>query len=111
MATTTALAIDAVQLGTTETVVVPTIPANTEYNIPVIRFTNVDTVDRTVTIFNYDATGESASNTTTEYEQLTIQAQSTFEYGPLVLPANRRITAQADVAAVISARVHGWQTI
>lgn len=109
MATTSAITTGAVLLGTTETVVL-TVPVGEEYNISAIRFTNIDSADRNITVYDYDTGSESASATTTEITTL-IQAGSTFEFGPLVLPANRKISAFASVINKISVRVHGWKVV
>lgn len=106
---TAAINVAPVLLGATETTI-GTVPASTEWNVATIRFCNTDSTNHTVTIYNYDSGGGSAADLTTEYKELLIQAKSTFEYGPLSLPAARRISALADVGSKVSARIHGWAT-
>ncbi|MEM3097448.1 MAG: hypothetical protein QXU32_01845 [Nitrososphaerales archaeon] len=106
---TNAIQLGAVPIGTSETVIL-TVPSGTEYNIPVIRLTNSDTSNHTVTIYNYDPSSESASDITAEINTFTIQPKTTFEFGPLILPPGRKISAVADVANKIFARAHGWST-
>lgn len=84
-----------------------TVPALTEYDLPVIRFVNNDAVAHQLTIWNKPAAGAGA-DADVEAKTLTIQPQSTYEHGPMVLAAGRVVSVMADVAGVISARVHGW---
>lgn len=105
-----AVNINAVLIGTVETVIVPAVAAGLRYDVPSIRFTNVDIFDHQVIFYNRTPPGELANDTTTEFKKITIKAQSTFEIGPLVLPAGRQISAIADVASKVSARVHAWST-
>jgi hypothetical protein len=102
-----ALDIDPVLLQTTETIVVPTIPVGHEYDLSTIRFTNVTVNPHQIIIFNYSPASESPDLMRSEVRLLTIEAGSTLEYGPSALPPGRRISAQADTANAISARVHG----
>lgn len=94
-------------LVTASEVALFTVPALTEYDIPVIRFINNDTVSHQITIWNKPS---AAAGTDAELETgpLTIQPQSTYEHGPMVLPTGRVVSVQADVANVINAIVHGW---
>jgi hypothetical protein len=109
---TTALDVDPVKLQTTETIIIPTVPLNTEYNIPVIRFTNIDTLDHFITIYNYNNdTSGGDEELFIEAKNLTIQAGSTFEWGPIILPSNRVISATADINNKVVVRVHGWQAV
>ena len=84
-----------------------TVPASTEYDIPVIRFVNNDTEDHTLTIWN-KASASAGTNADLEAKTVTIQAQASYEHGPMVLPAGRVVSVKADVASKISARIHGW---
>jgi hypothetical protein len=88
---------------------VGTVPPGKEWAQAVIRFCNTDTVDHTVTIYNFDPGSEAADDQRAEFKELVIQAKSTFEYSPAVLPPNRRIAAIADVANKVNARIHGWE--
>jgi len=105
-----AINVAAVLIGTSETVIVPAVPAGVRYDVPTIRFTNVDIFDHQVTVFDRTPPGEAASDTTTEFKKITIKAQSTFEIGPMILPSGRQISARADVANKVSARIHAWST-
>lgn len=84
-----------------------TVPGATEYDIPVIRFINNDTVVHQLTIWNKPS---AAAGTDAELETgpITIQPQSTYEHGPMVLPTGRVISVLADASSVINAIVHGW---
>ena len=84
-----------------------TVPALTEYDLPVIRFVNNDSNPHQLTIWNKPAAGAGAA-ADVEAKTLTIQAQSTYEHGPMVLAAGRVVSAMADQAGFISARIHGW---
>lgn len=103
---TAALNITPVLVPNTETTLF-TVPALTEYDIPVIRFVNNDTVAHSITIWNKPS---AAAGTDAELETgpLTIQPQSTYEHGPMVLPAGRVVSVMADATGVINAIVHGW---
>lgn len=103
---TAALNITPTFVPTTETTLF-TVPGATEYDIPVVRFINNDTVTRTLTIWNKPSV---AAGTDAELETgpITLQPQSTYEHGPMVLPAGRVISVMADAANVINAIVHGW---
>lgn len=107
MATSVPISVNAVLLGTSETTV-GTVPSGKEWNVATVRLCNTDTVDRTVTIYVYKSP-ETAGDATTEYKDLTIQAKSTFEYGPVILPATGKISALASAATKVSARIHGWE--
>jgi len=106
---TAAISQAAVLLGVAETTI-GQVPVGAEWNISTIRFCNVSNNPRQVTIYNYNTVGEAAGDTTTEYKQFSIQGKSTFEYGPVIITANRKISALADAANVVSARIHGWET-
>lgn len=106
-----AVNINAVLIGTAETIIIPAIPAGLRYDVPTIRFANVDIFDHQVIFYNRTPPGEAANDTTTEFKRVTIKAQSTFEIGPLILPAGRQISATADVANMVSARVHAWSVM
>ena len=103
-----AVNINAVLIGTAETIIIPAIPVGQRYDVPTIRFANIDVFDHQVIFYNRTPPGELANDTTTEFKRVTIKAQSTFEIGPLVLPPGRQISATADVANMVSARVHAW---
>ena len=109
MASTVPINVAAVFIGTTETTI-GTVPGGKEWNIAVIRFCNTDSVDHTLTIYNYDPGSETATDLTSEYKTFTVQAGSTFEYGPAILASARKISAKADLASKINARIHGWET-
>lgn len=84
-----------------------TVPAATEYDIPVIRFVNNDVDPHQITIWNKPVAG-AGTPADIEASTLTIQPQSTYEHGPMVLAAGRQVSAMADAAGFISARIHGW---
>lgn len=105
---TVSISVAAVLIGTSETTV-GTVPVGAEWNIATIRFCNTDSVDHNLTVYRYNTSGESAGAATTEYQELLIQAKSTFEYAPAMLAAGHRISALADTASMINARIHGWQ--
>jgi hypothetical protein len=107
MATLT-LDIPAVLIGDTETTIIAAVAVNKEYNISMIRFTNTDTIDHQLTVWNYDSGSEANDNTTAELFDMTLQPKQSFEFGPILIPADRTITAQADESGFINARVHGW---
>jgi len=85
------------------------VPAATEYDLPVIRFTNKDVNPHQLTIWNKTSVGAGV-DADLESPPITIQAQSVYEYGPLVLAAGRVISWKADAVNVISVRPHGWAT-
>ena len=103
---TAALNITPTLVPATETALF-TVPGATEYDIPVIRFINNDTVAHQITIWNKPS---AAAGTDAELETgpLTIQPQSTYEHGPMILPAGRVLSVMADEASVINSIVHGW---
>lgn len=104
MATFAPIDVAPVLIGTGDTIIGQ--PAvGKSWAVARVAFCNTDTVDRTVTIGTNDS--GSLTDTQTEHKLLTVQAQSTFEYGPAYLPATRRLIAKASVASVISARIHG----
>lgn len=84
-----------------------TVPVGAEFDLPVIRFVNNDSNPHQLTIWNKPAAGAGVA-ADVEAKTLTIQAQSTYEHGPMVLAAGRVISVMADQAGFISARVHGW---
>lgn len=83
------------------------VPLATEYDIPVIRFTNKDTNPHQLTIWNKPGAGAGV-DADLEAPPITIQPQSIYEHGPMVLAAGRIVSVKADVAGVISMRPHGW---
>jgi hypothetical protein len=104
MATFAPIDVAPVLIGTSDTIVgQPSVGKS--WAVARVAFCNTDSVDRTVIIGTNDS--GSLTDTQTEYKTLTIQALSTFEYGPAYLPATRRLIALADVAAKVSARIHG----
>ena len=106
---TNALDIAPLFVGNTEGDIIGPVPANHEYNLPVVRFVNNDSADHTITIYN-KTSAAAGTDAQLEMKLYTIQANATFELGPLVLAAGRRISAFADVADKINAVVHGWDT-
>lgn len=83
------------------------VPAATEFDLPVVRFVNNDQVAHQLTIWNKPVAGVGV-DADIEAHTLTIQPQSTYEHGPMVLAAGRVVSVKADVAGKISARPHGW---
>lgn len=106
---TNALDIAPLFIPATETTIIGPVPASTEYNLPVVRFVNNDTVDHQITIYN-KPTAAAGTDAELEMKVYNIQAHATYEHGPMVLAAGRRISAFADVASKINAVVHGWAT-
>lgn len=89
-----------------ETNIIGPVPANHEFDIPVIRFVNNGETPLQLTIWNKTSAG---AGTDADVEaKLTIQAQSTYEHGPMVLAAGRVISVAAETAGIISDRPHGW---
>lgn len=106
MATVVALNLTPGLLSTVETNLFAPIPAGHEYDLPVIRFVNNDIQPHQITIWN--KVGAGAGTTADKESVLTIQPQSTYEHGPLALPAGRVIAVAADQAGFISCRPTGW---
>lgn len=107
---TKVLTVDAVTIGDTPTEILA-VPSGKDYNLSMIRFTNIDTTDHQLTLWNYaPGSSEAADDSTLELIDMTIQAKQIFEFGPLLLPPGRVIAAQADAADFINARPHGWET-
>jgi hypothetical protein len=104
MATFAPIDVAPVLLGTTDTIVGQP-PVGKSWAIARVAFCNTDTVDRTVTIGTNDS--GSLTDAQKEHDVLTIQAKTTLDYGPAYLPATRRLIAFAEVAAKVSARIHG----
>lgn len=90
-----------------ETVIIGPVPASHEFTLPVIRFVNTDTVDRTLTIWN-KTSGAAGTDDDVEQKDYTIAPKAVLEHGPLILAPGRRISVAADVAGKISVRPHGW---
>lgn len=89
-----------------ETIII-TVPALHEYDLPVIRFVNNDTVPHSLTIWN-KTSGSPGTDADAEQHDFVLQPKSQLEHGPMVLAAGRRISVAADVAGKISCRPHGW---
>lgn len=105
----------AVAVGVAETPVL-TVPPNQQYGQVFIRFSNTDVNPRTITVYDYDPSGdvypaEAAGPVTTELKSFSIPALSYYDHGPLVLPAKRVISALCDAAGVVNARPHGFKTV
>lgn len=83
------------------------VPANHEYDLPVIRFVNNDTAPRALTIWN-KTSAAAGTDADTEQHDFVLQPKSQLEHGPSILAAGRRISVKADVAGKISCRPHGW---
>jgi hypothetical protein len=108
MPTTTALNISPALVPAVETDII-IVPLSTEYDLPVIRFVNTDVDPHQITIWNKPGAG---AGTDADLEAtLTIQPQSLYEHGPMVLAAGRRVSVMADVAGVVSVRPHGWSIV
>ena len=90
-----------------ETNIIGPVPANHEFNFPVIRFVNTDTVDHQLTIWNKTSVG---AGTAADEEQhnFTLFPGQMHEHGPVILAPGRVISVMADVAGKISCRPHGW---
>ena len=90
-----------------ETNLFAAIPAGHEYDLPVIRFVNNDPLaSHQLTIWN--KVGAGAGTNADVESKVSIQPQSTYEHGPLALPAGRVISVAADQAGFISCRPSGW---
>ena len=114
MSNTSAADFPAVLLGNSETTVL-IVPANVQIGSAVIRFTNLDSVPRNLTVYDYNPSGspypaESAGPTTTLIPNVTVPPRSFIEVGPLVLPPGRKISAFGDTANIFNARLHGFKT-
>lgn len=113
--TTKAINQKAVLLAATP-VILGTVPNGKEWDIRFIRFTNNDPInDHQVTVFDYDPSGtdypaEVAGPATTEMPAITIEKSSVAEIGVFILKEKRVISAQADAAGQVSARIHGWES-
>lgn len=106
MATFDPIDVEAVFLGTTDTLIGE--PAvGKSWAVARVCFCNTDTVDHQITIGT--TTGASLDDMHTESKLYTVQAQSTFDWGPSFLPAGRKIFGKAETAAKVSARIHGIQ--
>ena len=107
MATTVDLDIAPGLVPDVETNIIGPVPANHEFDIPVLRFVNNDSLSSIqLTIWNKTSV---AAGTDADVEtKLSIQPQSTYEHGPMVLPAGRVISVKASTLGVISERPHGW---
>jgi hypothetical protein len=103
---TAALNISPALIPNTETTLF-TVPVSTEYDLPVIRFVNNDSSAHQLTIWNKPSAA-AGTDADVEAHTLTIQGQSTYEHGPMVLAAGRVVSAMADTSGFISARIHGW---
>ena len=104
MATFVPIGVDAVFIGTGDTVIGQP-PAGKSWAVARVPFCNSDTSDHTVTIGVI--TAGSLDDQHTEWKELTVQAKSTFEYGPAYLTDAQKLVAKADTASKISARLHG----
>ena len=105
MATTVALNITPALVPSVETDII-IVPASHEFDLPVIRFVNEDIASHQLTIWNKPAAGV---GTPADIEaKITIQPQSTYEHGPMVLAAGHHVSVAADAAGFISCRPHGW---
>lgn len=114
MSNTSAADFPAVLLAATETPVV-IIPPGVQIGSCVIRFVNLDSVPRNLTVYDYNPSGspyaaETAGPTTTLVPNVTVPPRSFIEVGPLVLPPGRKISGFGDVANVFNARLHGFKT-
>ena len=104
MATFDPIDVDAVFLGTGDTLIGQ--PAGGKsWAVARVCFCNTDTVDHTITIGT--TTGASLDDLHTEHKLYTVQAQTTFDWGPSFLPSGRKIFGKADTAGKVSARIHG----
>lgn len=104
MSTYAPIDVDAVFLGTSDTLIgQPT--GGKSWAVARICLCNTDSVDHTVDIGTTSAGSLDAQHT--EHKTLTIQAQSTFDWGPSFLPSGRNVFGKASSAGVISARIHG----
>ena len=108
MSSVVPISVNAVLIASTETLV-GQVPAGKEWDVAVVRFCNLDSVDHQITIVTYDPSVESFGDTTSEYKNLTIQANTTLEYGPVILSQNKKISASTPASGLINARIHGWE--
>ena len=83
------------------------VPASHEYDLPVIRFVNND-AQNSVQLTIWNKTSAAAGVDADSETKVSIQPQSTYEHGPMVLAAGRRVSVMASVAGKISCRPHGW---
>ena len=113
---TVALDIAPAKVGTTEVSIVFVTPEGgtgevTEYNIPVIRFTNTTAANHPLTIWNVPPGATGPTDDNIEIKELVVQANPTFEFGPLTLSEGREIVAVTDADDVFNAHVHGWKSV
>lgn len=90
-----------------ETNLFAAIPAGHEYDMPAIRFVNNDQVN-SVQLTIWNKVGAGAGTNADIESKLSIQPQSTYEHGPMVLPAGRVVSVMASQAGILSCRPHGW---
>jgi hypothetical protein len=91
----------------TETTIIGPVPAGHEFDMPVIRFVNND-AQASVQLTIWNKTSVAAGTDADVETKVSIQPQSTYEHGPMVLAAGRVISVMAATAGVISDRPHGW---
>lgn len=100
------IGVAAVQLGTSDTVI-GTVPGGKGWNIARVAICNTDSSPRTVTLAIN--TGGAITDTDTEEKELSIPAKSSFSWGPIIVPAGKVLQGKSDVAARVSAHIHGWE--
>lgn len=107
MATSVPIDHAAVFVGASETEIGQA-PSGKEWHVPVVRFCNTDVEPITLSIYITGA-AQSITDVLAEYKDVSLAGKDTLEYGPVILPALKKIKAVASVAAKISAHVQGWE--
>ena len=97
-----------VSLGTTETTIL-TVPAGETYRLDGLLVANTDSAAHTFRIYLYQS-GGSASQQNALYYDVSIAANTTqkLTLDVLTLPANWKLTGQADAANVVNVVITGF---
>lgn len=104
---TTALDIGPFILAATETTLV-TVAASHDYNLSSVRFLNIDSTIRTITIYEYKPPSTAATPSSPVALNFAINPGEIYEYGPVILAQTRKLTALCDVANKVTVHVSGW---
>lgn len=103
---TTALDIAPALLTSSEMTII-VVPASHEYDLPVIRFVNTAS-SGSIQLTIWNKTSASGGVNADAESLVSIQPQSTYEHGPMVLAAARQVSVAASTSGFISCRPHGW---
>lgn len=94
-------------LANTETTLI-SVPALHDYNVSSVRFLNIDSVMRTITIYEYKPPGVAADPQSPVALNFTLNPGEIYEYGPTILAATRKVTALSDIANKVTVHISGW---